>query len=356
MKLEDRTTFAGLVRGGEVARAIALGRRLLLEDPSDDGLAIELARLLAARGDDDGAARALEGVLARPTPPVSALLLAAEVRERAGERVQASALYERVLAEDITDPTASARLARLRAHAAPTNAGGATLVVEGALARGRWRIERELGRGGAGGVFAAHDTHLDRTVALKVYHGRTSADRARLLNEGRVAAAFDHPGVIRVLDVDLELGALAMDIVEGGALRGLLRASKVDAARARRIVASLAAVLADVHAAGFVHRDIKPSNVLIRGDADAVLIDFGLALPTGAVPGAANEGTAGYIAPEQARGEAAAPAADVFALGVLLRDLGLTTSTGALSELAAAACATDPSARPSATDLAAVTP
>src|SRR5690606_18990570 len=161
---------------------------------------------------------------------------------------------------------------------------GATLMADGALTRGRYRVERELGRGGAGTVFLADDLSLGRKIALKVYHRRGRAERTRLLNETRTAARLEHPGIVRIFDLDESLAAIAMERVLGGSVRGELKKGGIPLARIVRWAQTSADALAYIHAAGVVHRDFKPSNMLLRADDRVVLTDFGVACRAGEQP------------------------------------------------------------------------
>jgi len=309
-------------RGAE-ARAIDLARRVLRRCPELDPVSLRVAELLAYRGDDAAAAQVLEAVAAKPRAPLQALMLLGEVAERRGDDQQALIYYERVLARDLDFAQARERVRRLR-EAGPRDAGlaGATLMTDGALARGRYQVERELGRGGAGAVFAASDTELGRHVALKVYHRRGRAERERLVVEGRTPAGLEHPGVIRVFDLDEELGALVMEWVRGGSVRHELRKGAVPIGRVAGWVRSALDALSFVHGRGFVHRDFKPSNLLLREDDSTVLTDFGLAVRIGETPHhvGAGEGTLAYMPPEQRAGAPAHPSTDVYAFGATLRD------------------------------------
>src|SRR5690606_27254755 len=114
-------------------------------------------------------------------------------------------------------------------------------------------------------------------VALKVYHRRGRADRERLLLEARMATSMEHPGVIRVLDVDETLAAIAMETIEHGSIRTWLSKGPIRAEWLLPWAESAVEALRYVHARGVVHRDIKPSNLLLRTMERVVLTDFGTA-------------------------------------------------------------------------------
>jgi hypothetical protein len=347
-----------LAQGAHEFEALHLGRRVLALHPMQADFALRLAGLASGRGDDVLANALLAPLVARADASTSALELAGEVAERRGDADAALAFYERALARDIDRPRTRERAARLREGRGPRGAlEGATLLADGALARGRYRVLRELGRGGAGTVFAVRDLRTERVVALKLYHGRGPLERARLRGEARVAASLAHPGVVRVFDLDESLLSIAMEHIEAGSVRDALRRGPVPFARARRWLESACDTLAFVHAAGIVHRDLKPSNWLVRADDSVVLTDFGLARrigERGSDSDGAGEGTLAYMPPEQREGAAAHPAADVHALGITLRELMARASDevpAALSALADACTHAHPEARPSLGEL-----
>jgi protein kinase-like protein len=196
---------------------------------------------------------------------------------------------------------------------------------------GAYDIAGVAGSGGMGVVYRAEQRSLGRTVALKVIRPQIAGSgdyRSRFLREARIAAAVDHPHVVTVFEVGEQAGLLylAMQWVDGIDLRALLDGQhRLAPDRAVRIGAQVASALGAVHEAGLIHRDVKPSNVLVRdigGHDHAYLTDFGVAK----MPGAHGDltrtgwviGTAGYLSPEQIRGEGAGPRSDLYALGCVL--------------------------------------
>ncbi|MEM6957129.1 MAG: serine/threonine-protein kinase, partial [Myxococcota bacterium] len=159
-----------------------------------------------------------------------------------------------------------------------------------------------------------------RRVALKVYHRRGERDIERLLVEARMAAQLEHPGIVRILDLDQDLGAVSMEWLAGGSMRRKLERGELDAASARTALSTLAEAVAFAHADDIVHRDIKPSNVLLRADGRAVLSDFGLAMHEGVRP-EQGEGTLRYAAPEQRAAALVLKSADVYSFGITLLEV-----------------------------------
>lgn len=191
------------------------------------------------------------------------------------------------------------------------------------LFAGRYRVEGALGHGGGADVLRAVDERLQRTVALKVLRPGSAADADRFVTEALSLARLRHPGLVEVYDADAT-GAhpyLVLELVDGPTLAALLSAGPLGPAATARTGRQLARTLAFVHRHRIVHRDVKPSNVLIDRDGNPRLADFGIARAlddAGHTRTGAIVGTPAYLAPEQVRGQGAGPAADVYALGLLL--------------------------------------
>jgi serine/threonine protein kinase len=192
---------------------------------------------------------------------------------------------------------------------------------------GRYSLDREIGRGGAGAVWLGRDEVLGRVVAIKrvgMAPGGTSPDLVRAEREARIAARINHAHVVAVFDLVHEDDQqwLVMEYVEGRTLAELVHnEGPLAPDDAAAILVQVAEALAAAHAAGVVHRDVKPSNILVAADGHTKLSDFGIArgdkdaslTQTGLVTG-----SPAYLAPEVASGRQATAASDVWSLGATL--------------------------------------
>jgi serine/threonine protein kinase len=197
----------------------------------------------------------------------------------------------------------------------------------GMLVAGRYRVERLLGRGGSGRAFLATDQLLQRPVVVKevVYDGTGERGEAAL-REARLAGSLQHPNVATIFDVlpYADVGIIVSEYVAGGSLADRLRDGPLGVDEAVRLGDGILRGLAAVHAAGIVHRDLKPANILLASDGRPLLADFGIARVRRGVTARfdeqdAFEGTPDTMAPEQRKGAIATPAADLYAVGLVLR-------------------------------------
>jgi len=220
---------------------------------------------------------------------------------------------------------------------------------------GPYEVLAPLGAGGMGEVYRARDTRLDRTVAIKVLPEAFAQDADRLARferEARAVAAISHPNILDIHDVGSDKGRtfVVTELLDGQTLRDRLNRGAVAVRKAIEIGIKITRGLAAAHDKGIVHRDLKPENVFLLADGQVKILDFGLA-KAAAVPGAAFDsaqareapglhqdlsgtptaaavtdagtvlGTAGYMAPEQVRGQAVDARADLFAFGAVLYEM-----------------------------------
>ena len=203
--------------------------------------------------------------------------------------------------------------------------------VPGSVIRDRYKVIREIGRGGMGVVYKVRDLKVGELRALKVLSstvGRFEA-RARFEREVKTLTKLEHPNLVRFYDAEL-VGLLqfyTMDFVPGTSLTHKLAEETVPVPEALRLVYLLADALAVVHSHDILHRDVKPGNILFKLDGQPVLVDFGLMLaPTSADRRLTRTGmvagTVGYMSPEQVHlGEDLDGRTDVYALGVVLYEM-----------------------------------
>lgn len=226
-------------------------------------------------------------------------------------------------------PKASLPVSRLRSQ--PSS--GARSAHEGRFEAGailaeRYKIIELLGQGGMGEVYRAIDLKLDQAVALKFLLGEAAADRGfldRFLNEVRIARQVSHPNVCRVYDIgEIEgMPFLSMEYVDGEDLGKLLRRiGRVPQDKALEIARKLCAGLAAAHDKGVLHRDLKPGNIMLDGQGNVLITDFGLAGIAGSIEGAEiRSGTPAYMAPEQLAGKEVSARSDIYSLGLVLYEI-----------------------------------
>jgi serine/threonine protein kinase/tetratricopeptide (TPR) repeat protein len=242
----------------------------------------------------------------------------------------------------------------------PLNQTNPTTSTQGAPRRiGRYLIERRLGEGGMGIVYAARDDRLQRTIAVKTLSSLADDDsaRERLRREARAAASVNHPNICQIYEVGDDDGRvfIAMELLDGEALSDRLLRGPVNAADALPIGLGILAALAALHARGIVHRDLKPSNVFLTTHG-VKLLDFGLARPerdaaldvnTAVTRTGMVMGTPRYMSPEQILGEPVDARSDLFAAGAIFFEMlaGRPAFTGrTLAEVFHATCYGQPPA------------
>jgi eukaryotic-like serine/threonine-protein kinase len=206
---------------------------------------------------------------------------------------------------------------------------------------GPYEILTPLGAGGMGEVYRAHDSRLDRTVAIKILPSSFAADQDRLqrfAQEARAAAALNHPNILSIFDIGDEHGTtyVVSELLEGETLRARLLKAPIPLRKAINYALQIAHGLAAAHGKGIVHRDLKPENLFLTNDDRVKILDFGLAKMM-RQPGASETGdamtaqfateagmvmgTVGYMSPEQVRGKPAVPESDIFAFGAILYEM-----------------------------------
>ena len=198
---------------------------------------------------------------------------------------------------------------------------------------GNYQILEEIARGGMGVIYRARQRHSQRVVALKrvlSYHADSSQALARFRREAMAAASLDHPNILPIYEVgETEDGLpfFSMKFAVGGTLRQLKTTLQNDTREIVRLMSKVTRAVHYAHSQGILHRDLKPGNILLDGRGEPLVSDFGLAKWLDTTSDLTRTltifGTPGYIAPEQARGSAAAlkPTTDIYSLGAILFDL-----------------------------------
>ena len=200
---------------------------------------------------------------------------------------------------------------------------------------GHFEILGSLGRGGMGEVYRARDSRLKREVAIKVLPVSFVRDPdriARFEREARAASALNHPNIVSVYDIGQENSTywIVSELVDGETLRPTIDHGPLRARKAIEIAVQIAEGLAAAHAAGIVHRDLKPSNIMFTRAGRVKILDFGLAKQQHLATDSSTRelttegmvlGTAGYMSPEQVRGEDVDHRSDIFSFGVILHEM-----------------------------------
>jgi len=206
---------------------------------------------------------------------------------------------------------------------------------------GRYEIVGILGVGGMGEVYRARDTQLNRLVAIKIINEDYANKRSavdRFEREARTVAQLSHPNIVDIYDFGEDDGVMyaVTELLEGKDLRERLRITRLPVSKALEIAIAVANGLSAAHSKGIVHRDIKPENIFVTSSGQVKILDFGIAGLRTASAGKPSSpegstatlteagtivGTAGYLSPEQARGEPVDSRSDIFSFGSLLYEM-----------------------------------
>jgi serine/threonine protein kinase/Tfp pilus assembly protein PilF len=192
-----------------------------------------------------------------------------------------------------------------------------------------YKILEKLGEGGMGVVYKAHDTKLDRTVAIKFLPRHFAAhqeEKERFVIEAKAAAALNHPNIATIYAIEESEGEtfIAMEFIPGKELKNMVEGNPLPVEKATDIALQIAKGLQAAHNAGIIHRDIKSSNIMITGDDQVKIMDFGLAKVRGGslvTKMGTTIGTTAYMSPEQARGEEVDHRADIWSFGIVIYEV-----------------------------------
>ncbi len=251
------------------------------------------------------------------------------LRDEIGRLLARQAEADNLLESPAFEVAARALAPELKDKPAPDYVGRSLL---------HYRITEKIGEGGMGIVYKAHDSHLGRTVAIKVLPAGATTDpqrKGRFVQEARAASALNHPNIIGIHDISSDGGVffIAMEHVTGETLDRRIGRKKLSISEALKYAVQLADALAAAHASGIVHRDLKPANIMVTDAGRIKVLDFGLAKltqPFRIEASGCSEfvtecgrimGTVAYMSPEQAEGKAVDARSDIFSFGSVLYEM-----------------------------------
>ncbi len=342
------------MHAGECERAIRMFQHVPDNHPRHDQAQSLLGRCFYELHDYEHCVAALENLLTgeRVTHDnIEYFWMLALAYEQLGQLAQSKGVLQKIRTVDVDFRDVSQRLSNIETRlsmgageAMPSGAPGvdtqaseqptAVMQMVDRSIGDRYTLEKELGRGGMGVVYLARDVQLDRPVALKFLGAlvdKSPEFRQRFEREAKAAAKVNHPNIVSIYDIGLREGEtyIAMEFVEGPNLHQYVQhKGKRSPREAINIIMQACSALAAIHDAGIVHRDIKPDNIVLTRGGLVKMMDFGLAKTgTSRLTGTSVVmGTPAYMAPEQVMGEDATPAADIYALGLVMHEL-LTGAT-----------------------------
>jgi len=322
--------------------AIKLLQQVKSADPGFAAASCLLGDIFCSRGKHTLAIKKLRqaiGDLDLDTDNMDAHYRLATVHEAAEEFQEAVDLYEKILSFDYHYEDVEKRLESVRSKVEQNRSSELLATTQDAVGPpsgrpGRYRIEGELGRGGMGIVYKAHDTVLDRPVALKVLPDALKDNSEALKNflrEAKSAAKLNHPNIVTVYDAGEQDGRyyIAMEYVDGTTLKEIVRRRGVISPNGvLHVLLQMCEALAFAHDQKVVHRDVKTANTMWTRDKKAKIMDFGLAKVIEEVRNHTTlvSGTPYYMSPEQTLGKNVDHRTDIYSLGVTLFEL----ATGSL--------------------------
>ena len=204
------------------------------------------------------------------------------------------------------------------------------MIIKGQKISDRYLIVRSIGEGGMANVYLAHDTILDRDVAIKVLRGDLSNDEKfvrRFQREALAASSLSHPNIVEMYDVGEDNGIyyIVMEYVEGKTVKQLVKKrGSLTLSEALDIMLQLTDGISHAHDSYIIHRDLKPQNILIKDDGQIKITDFGIAMALNSTQLTQTNSVMGsvhYLPPEQALGKGATIRSDIYSMGILFYEL-----------------------------------